>query len=129
LAKQISKFWSNQIIKDVYNNPRRHSNPLFHPLVCFYRFALLLSDFFSYLDNCERFADSNYTPLPLDILHCRERTSGVHETSIEIEGLLIRFIDVGGQKAERRKWIDHFSGCTLVIYVTALDSCMSSPLV
>jgi len=107
LAKQIAKFWANQIIKDVYTNRgdiQIHSSTPY------------------YLDNCERFADGNYTPIPLDILHCRERTSGVHETSIEIEGLLIRFIDVGGQKAERRKWIDHFSGCTLVIYVTALDS-------
>jgi len=41
---------------------------------------------------------------------------------IEAEGLQIRFIDVGGQKSERRKWLGFFNQCTLVVFVVALDS-------
>jgi len=75
-----------------------------------------------YLENVERFAQETFNPTTTDIIYCREPTTGVHETTIEAEGLSIKFIDVGGQKSERRKWLSMFNGATMVIYVCALDA-------
>jgi hypothetical protein len=70
------------------------------------RSRLQLLDSAAYLfDNCVRIGAPDYSPTPQDILRARLRTSGIVERIIPINGVDFRFIDVGGQRNERRKWI------------------------
>ncbi len=70
------------------------------------RSRLQLLDSAAYLfDNCARIGSPDYSPSPQDILRARLRTSGIVERIIPINGVEFRFIDVGGQRNERRKWI------------------------
>jgi len=44
--------------------------------------------------------------------------------SFQYKGLFFQMVDVGGQRAERRKWLHHFDDVDAVIYLAALDDCM-----
>ncbi|VEL30229.1 unnamed protein product [Protopolystoma xenopodis] len=58
-----------------------------------------------FLDKCVQVADPNYIPSDQDILRCRVLTSGIFETSFIMNKIRFHIFDVGGQKEERRKWI------------------------
>lgn len=45
---------------------------------------------------------------------------GVVQFDFVHEGISYNFVDAGGQRAERRKWIHHFDDVTALVYVTAL---------
>jgi len=72
-------------------------------------------------ENLNRIADPNYIPNKDDILRARLRTSGIVEKVFNIQGNLFKFLDVGGQRNERRKWIHCFQDVTAVIFVTAIQ--------
>ncbi|CAF1365999.1 unnamed protein product, partial [Adineta steineri] len=57
-----------------------------------------------------------------DILRCRVLTSGIYETIFTVERVRFHMFDVGGQREERRKWIQCFNDVTAIIFVTACDS-------
>lgn len=49
------------------------------------------------------------------------------ETVFKTRGHILRFIDVGGQKSERRKWINFFDNVTSVLFLVSLsgyDQCL-----
>jgi len=71
--------------------------------------------------NLHRINQPTYTPTPDDILRARLRTSGIVERVFDIEGNHFKFLDVGGQRNERRKWIHCFQDVTAVIFVTAIQ--------
>jgi GTPase SAR1 family protein len=86
------------------------------------RSKLQLLDSTQYLfTNLERIGSAEYTPTPDDILRARLRTSGIVERVFRIQNVDFRFLDVGGQRNERRKWIHSFEGVTAVIFVAALS--------
>jgi len=68
----------------------------------------------------EIFTDS-YVPNEEDWLRVRVRTTGVTETVFSLEGVNFKVVDVGGQRSERRKWINAFSEVTAVIFVVAVN--------
>lgn len=95
------------------------------------RLLFLQSESVSYfLDEIDRIEKIDYVPTPKDILFCRKATKGVHEFSIRIEvshiaewnrsmsrvnarfaffqNIPFVFVDVGGQRSQRRKWIKCF---------------------
>jgi len=49
------------------------------------------------------------------------RTSGIVEKVFLIQGTQFKFLDVGGQRNERRKWIHCFQDVVAVIFVTAIQ--------
>lgn len=59
--------------------------------------------------------------LPQDVLRARVRTTGIIETTFRYRDLIYRMFDVGGQRSERRKWIQCFDDVTAVIFVVALS--------
>jgi hypothetical protein len=70
------------------------------------RAKMQLLDSAQYLfDNAPRIGSPDFVPTQQDILRARLRTSGIVERLIPINGTDFRFIDVGGQRNERRKWI------------------------
>ena len=73
---------------------------------------------------------SDYNPSDEDILNVRIRTTGVvqYEHVVHVAGTgnrvtqkQITIVDVGGQRCERKKWIQCFDQVTSVIFVAALN--------
>lgn len=63
----------------------------------------------------------DYVPSHDDILRTRQATAGVIETKFVIEKSMFEFIDVGGQRGERRKWIHCFDHISAMFYVSSLS--------
>lgn len=81
----------------------------------------------SYFADLDRFFDPKYQPTDSDILRCRNKTTGIIETTFPIDDRVYRIFDVGGQRSERKKWIHCFEGVTAVLFLVALsgyDSCL-----
>ncbi|XP_041375263.1 guanine nucleotide-binding protein G(s) subunit alpha [Gigantopelta aegis] len=72
-----------------------------------------------FLDRVHIVKQPDYTPTEQDILRCRVLTSGIFETKFSVEKVNFHMFDVGGQRDERRKWIQCFNDVTAIIFVTA----------
>ena len=72
--------------------------------------------------NLDRFFTVGYIPSDQDILRCRLKTSGLYEMEFQINQLVYRMFDIGGQKSERRKWIHCFENVTACIFVVAISA-------
>jgi len=74
-----------------------------------------------YLDDLNRIFGENFTPTVEDALRVRVRTTGILETKFKYDDLIYKMIDVGGQRSERRKWLQCFDDVTAIIFVAALS--------
>mmetsp|Transcript_19479 Transcript_19479/g.40807 ORF Transcript_19479/g.40807 Transcript_19479/m.40807 type:complete len:429 (-) Transcript_19479:404-1690(-) len=74
-----------------------------------------------YLNDIPRIASPDYRPSTQDVLIARVRTTQVVMERYRIDGIDFEMYDVGGQRSERRKWIDCFDQVTAVIFVAALS--------
>jgi len=74
-----------------------------------------------YMENIQRIASPNYIPNEQDVLRSRVKTTGVLETVFEVEEIIFRLVDVGGQRSERRKWIHCFEDVTAIIFCVAIS--------
>ncbi|KAK3540193.1 hypothetical protein QTP70_028390 [Hemibagrus guttatus] len=74
-----------------------------------------------YLSDLERIADPAYVPTEQDILRVRVPTTGIIEYPFDLENVIFRMVDVGGQRSERRKWIHCFENVTSIIFLVALS--------
>ncbi|KAL9189447.1 hypothetical protein ACHAXT_009122 [Thalassiosira profunda] len=74
-----------------------------------------------YLNDIPRIASPDYKPSTQDVLIARVRTTQVVMEKYRIDGIDFEMYDVGGQRSERRKWIDCFDQVTAVIFVAALS--------
>ncbi|XP_033108941.1 guanine nucleotide-binding protein G(o) subunit alpha-like [Anneissia japonica] len=75
-----------------------------------------------YFDNMDRLMSQKYRPSTEDILRVRIRTTGILETHFKINGMTFRMYDVGGQRSERRKWIQCFDDVRALLFVAALSA-------
>ncbi|GLV36219.1 G protein alpha s subunit [Carabus blaptoides fortunei] len=75
-----------------------------------------------FLDQVHIIKQADYTPTEQDILRCRVLTSGIFETRFQVDKVNFHMFDVGGQRDERRKWIQCFNDVTAIIFVTACSS-------
>ncbi|KAJ3240635.1 guanine nucleotide-binding protein subunit alpha [Chytriomyces hyalinus] len=73
-----------------------------------------------FLNDLTRFCTDDFETTDQDILNTRIVTTSVTETRFEVENLLFRVFDVGGQRGERRKWAQYFDDVSALIYVAAL---------
>ncbi|ESP03937.1 hypothetical protein LOTGIDRAFT_185322 [Lottia gigantea] len=74
-----------------------------------------------YFENMDRICSIKFQPSCTDVLRARVRTTGVIETCFKIDGGVIRMFDVGGQRSERRKWIQCFDDVRCILFVAALS--------
>jgi guanine nucleotide-binding protein G(o) subunit alpha len=74
-----------------------------------------------FLQDLNRIASSKFIPTQQDILLARVKTTQVVMERYRIDGIDFEMYDVGGQRSERRKWIDCFESVDAVIFVAALS--------
>ncbi|OCF36875.1 guanine nucleotide-binding protein subunit alpha [Kwoniella heveanensis CBS 569] len=74
-----------------------------------------------YFDAIARIAQPNYMPTDQDILRARVKTTGITETHFKIGELTYKLFDVGGQRSERRKWLNIFDSVTALVFLIAIS--------
>jgi len=74
-----------------------------------------------YFDQIARISQPDYLPTEQDVLRSRVKTTGVLETTFDVEDIIFRLVDVGGQRSERRKWIHCFEDVTAIIFCVAIS--------
>lgn len=75
-----------------------------------------------YLDSLDRIAAvDDYLPTLQDILRVRVPTTGIIENPFDLDKIIFRMVDVGGQRSERRKWIHCFENITSIMFLVALS--------
>ncbi|XP_042221395.1 guanine nucleotide-binding protein G(s) subunit alpha-like [Homarus americanus] len=80
-----------------------------------------------FLDRVEEVRQINYEPTIQDILHSRRRTTDIQKIEFEVKvpkrygggSLNFWMFDVGGQRGERKKWIQVFDGIQAVLFLVS----------
>jgi len=106
LSGYIRDLWADGGIQECYGRRREYQ----------------LTDSAKYfLDDLPRIEASDYLPSEQDILRSRVPTTGIIEYPFDLDGIVFRMVDVGGQRSERRKWIHCFENVTSIIFLVALS--------
>ena len=102
---------------------------------CFKRRAeFQLGDASSYfLNDIVRLSAADFVPTTDDVLRARVRTSGVVSKEFTLHKSQFRMYDVGGQRSERRRWLQFFDHVTAIVFVAAISEynqvrCAAHPL-
>lgn len=75
-----------------------------------------------FLEKVSTVRKEDFSPSEQDILRARVLTSGIFETKFRVDKVKFHMFDVGGQRDERRKWIQCFNDVTAIIFVAASSS-------
>ncbi|CAH8640974.1 unnamed protein product [Schistosoma rodhaini] len=102
----IKSLWDDPGIKECYDRRREYQ---------------LTDSAKYYLDNLDRISQADYLPTLQDILRVRVPTTGIVEYLFDLDSIIFRMVDVGGQRSERRKWIHCFESVTSIMFLVALS--------
>lgn len=105
-VEAIKKLWNDQGVQECYDRRREYQ---------------LTDSARYYLDYIDRISASDYLPTVQDILRVRVPTTGIIEYPFDLENIIFRMVDVGGQRSERRKWIHCFENVTSIMFLVALS--------
>lgn len=72
---------------------------------------------YSLFNSLDRISQPSYLPTEEDALRIRIRSTGLDSTTLQYGHLNLKFIDTGGERAERKKWIHCFIEDVPVIFV------------
>ncbi|KAK7933818.1 hypothetical protein WMY93_004714 [Mugilogobius chulae] len=102
----IKSLWNDPGIQESYDRRREYQ----------------LSDSTKYyLNALDRIAEPAYLPTQQDVLRVRVPTTGIIEYPFDLQSVIFRMVDVGGQRSERRKWIHCFENVTSIMFLVALS--------
>uniref|UniRef100_A0A3Q1MUH6 Guanine nucleotide-binding protein subunit alpha n=1 Tax=Bos taurus TaxID=9913 RepID=A0A3Q1MUH6_BOVIN len=105
-VEAIKQLWQDPGIQECYDRRREYQ----------------LSDSAKYyLTDIDRIAMPAFVPTQQDVLRVRVPTTGIIEYPFDLENIIFRMVDVGGQRSERRKWIHCFESVTSIIFLVALS--------
>jgi len=105
-VEAISALWADSGIQECYDRRREYQ---------------LTDSTRYYLSDLERIGAPDYLPTEQDILRARVPTTGIIEYPFDLDSIIFRMVDVGGQRSERRKWIHCFENVTSIIFLVALS--------
>uniref|UniRef100_A0A8C3FUP9 Guanine nucleotide-binding protein subunit alpha n=1 Tax=Chrysemys picta bellii TaxID=8478 RepID=A0A8C3FUP9_CHRPI len=111
-ANAIESLWRDAGIRTCYERRREYH---------------LLDSAPYFLSSLERIAEDSYIPTAQDVLRSRMPTTGISEYCFSMQEMILRIVDVGGQKSERKKWIHCFENVIALIYLASLseyDQCL-----
>lgn len=77
--------------------------------------------FAEHLQSWPNWGGPKWLPSIDDCVACRVRTTGIQEEEFKIDSVVFKVVDVGGQRAERRKWIHCFDNVTALIFTAAIS--------
>eukprot|EP01084_Bolivina_argentea_P307163 530868_1 len=94
-----------------------------------HRYQFQLSDNFDYLiRHMHLYCEADYIPTYSDYLQVKQRTVGIQKLSFKLisknDNNRIEYYDIhdaGGQRTERKKWLNVIKGATAYIFVTAIS--------
>ncbi|XP_038853460.1 guanine nucleotide-binding protein G(q) subunit alpha isoform X1 [Salvelinus namaycush] len=102
----IKCLWNDPGIQEAYDRRREYQ----------------LSDSTKYYMNAlDRISEASYLPTQQDVLRVRVPTTGIIEYPFDLQSVIFRMVDVGGQRSERRKWIHCFENVTSIMFLVALS--------
>ena len=107
LLKLAEDIWCDEHLQDIVKDQMRYSTHVTDADGYFLRRIRLMNN-------------PAYVPTDDDMLHMRKVTESVEEFRFTYRARDFTVIDVGGRKAERRKWINLFSRANLIIYCASL---------
>lgn len=102
----IKSLWADMGIQECYDRRREYQ---------------LTDSAKYYLDDVDRLTQPDYLPTLQDILRVRTPTTGIIEYPFDLDSIIFRMVDVGGQRSERRKWIHCFENVTSIMFLVALS--------
>lgn len=106
LGEMIKHLWSDPGIQEIFQKRGK---------------LYQLNDTTQYfMEHIDRINSNNFIPNQEDVLRVRVRSTGIEEAVFVFDKHLFRVIDVGGQRSERRKWIECFDNVTAVLYCSSL---------
>ena len=73
------------------------------------------------MSNLPRICKKTYIPETDDILRARQPTTAIREYKYKISSSYFLFVDVGGQRSERRKWLNCFENVTSILFIASLS--------
>uniref|UniRef100_A0A8C7DRV3 Guanine nucleotide-binding protein subunit alpha n=2 Tax=Oncorhynchus TaxID=8016 RepID=A0A8C7DRV3_ONCKI len=121
----IKSLWNDPGIQECYDRKREYqlsdSAKYFHCVQCQLHLRHKRLCRFSYLNALDRIAESSYVPTQQDVLRVRVPTTGIIEYPFDLQSVVFRMVDVGGQRSERRKWIHCFENVTSIMFLVALS--------
>jgi|NOAtaT_7_FD_contig_81_965696_length_1238_multi_8_in_0_out_0_1 GTPase SAR1 family protein len=115
MARALTKLWNSAAIKKTYES----------------RDKFWILDAVEYfMENISRFAEPDFQPLEEDVVMARVRTTGIVTTEFTQrypdgkeeweKEIQYQVIDVGGQRAERKKWFHCFDDVKAILFVINL---------
>ncbi|KAM9262008.1 LOW QUALITY PROTEIN: guanine nucleotide-binding protein subunit alpha-14-like [Morus bassanus] len=105
-VEAIKKLWEDPGIQECYDRGREYQ--LSHSAKY-------------YLTDLDHIAMPSFVPIQQDILRVQVPTTGIIKYPFDLENIVFRMVDVGGQRSERRKWIHCFESVTSIIFLVALS--------
>lgn len=72
-----------------------------------------------YFENVLKFKDPHYLCSDRDIIMGRIKTTGITENTFTVKNAVLKVLDAGGQRSERKKWIHFFQDIDAIIFVLA----------
>ncbi|KAK6018718.1 hypothetical protein OSTOST_15687 [Ostertagia ostertagi] len=58
----------------------------------------------------------------MDVIRARVPTSGINEIEFSYKHVVLRMVDVGGQRSEQRKWIHCFDNVSGVLFIAEISA-------
>ncbi|XP_033100919.1 guanine nucleotide-binding protein G(q) subunit alpha-like [Anneissia japonica] len=105
-VEYIASIWNDSGVQECYDRRREYQ----------------LSDSAKYyLSDLKRISLPDYVPTEQDVLRVRVPTTGIIEYPFDLDSIIFRMVDVGGQRSERRKWIHCFENVTSIMFLVALS--------
>jgi guanine nucleotide-binding protein G(i) subunit alpha len=72
-----------------------------------------------FYNNFDRIFVKDYVPNEQDILQVRIKTTGIVESIFHVNNLTYKVFDFGGQRSERKKWLQYFDTVDALVFVAA----------